>query len=211
MKISASFLDIKEPKNIEVTKLSKLDVDFIHLDVMDGIFVQNKTYNYNEFYDIVKDVVKPYDIHLMVSDVKKYIDEFSKFNPKYITFHYEAVSDASSVIKYIHDLGLKAGISIKPYTTITEIENILDNVDLVLIMSVEPGKGGQKFIENVTKKIDELYNIRKDKDLKFVIEVDGGINDETIKKCSNADICVVGSYITKQDYAEAIKRLKISK
>lgn len=208
MKISASFLDIREPKNIEVTKLSKLDIDFIHLDVMDGIFVQNKTYSYDEFYNIVKDVVKPYDIHLMVSDVKKYIDEFSKFNPEYITFHYEAVSDASSVIKYIHDLGLKAGISIKPSTSITEIENILENVDLVLIMSVEPGKGGQIFIENSTNKINELYNTRKEKKLKFVIEVDGGINNETIKKCNNADICVVGSYITKQDYTEAIKKLK---
>lgn len=209
MKISASFLDIKEPKNIEVAKLSRLDIDFIHLDVMDGIFVQNKTYSYDEFHDILKDVVKPYDIHLMVSDVKKYIDEFSKFNPEYMTFHYETVGDANSVIKYIHDLGLKAGISIKPSTSVSEIENILDNVDLVLVMSVEPGKGGQKFIDSSTKKIDELYNIRKEQNLNFVIEVDGGINNETIKKCTNADICAVGSYITKQDYAKAIKNLKI--
>lgn len=208
MKISASFLDIKEPKNLEVTKLSKLDVDYIHLDVMDGIFVQNKTYTYEEFYNIVKDVVKPYDVHLMVSDVKKYVDDFSKLNPEFITFHYEAVSDANSVIKYIHDLGLKAGISIKPSTSITEIENILESVDLVLVMSVEPGMGGQKLLENSIDKIDKLYNIRKENNYKYLIEVDGGINDETIKKCKNADICVVGSYITKQDYIEAIKKLK---
>lgn len=208
MKISASFLDIKEPKNLEVTKLSKLDVDYIHLDVMDGIFVQNKTYTYEEFYNIIKDVVKPYDVHLMVSDVKKYIDDFSKLNPEFITFHYEAVSDANSVIKYIHDLGLKAGISIKPSTSITEIENILESVDLVLVMSVEPGMGGQKLLENSIDKIDKLYNIRKENNYKYLIEVDGGINDETIKKCKNADICVVGSYITKQDYIEAIKKLK---
>lgn len=208
MEISASFLDIKEPKNLEVTKLSKLDVDYIHLDVMDGIFVKNKTYNYDEFYNIVKDSVKPYDIHLMVSDVKKYIDEFSKLKPEYITFHYEAVIDALSTIKYIHDLGLKVGISIKPNTSVKKLEGILKYVDLVLVMSVEPGMGGQTFIKDSIKKIDELYNIRKDNDLKYLIEVDGGINDETIKLCKNANICVVGSYITKQDYNEAIKKLK---
>ncbi len=208
MKIAASFLDIKEPKNLEVTKLSKLDIDYIHLDVMDGIFVQNKTYNYEDFYNIVKDATKPYDVHLMVSDVKKYIDDFSKLNPKFITFHYEAVSDVNGIINYIHSLGLKAGISIKPNTDVVDIIDYLKNIDLVLVMSVEPGKGGQTFIENSVIKIDELYKIREEKNYKFLIEVDGGINNETIKKCKNADICVVGSYITKQDYEYAIDKLK---
>lgn len=208
MKIAASFLDIKEPKCEEVTKLDNLNIDYLHLDVMDGIFVENKTYNYQEFCDILKYTTKPKDVHLMVSDVKKYIDEFSKFKPEFITFHYEAASEVNSVINYIKDLGIKAGMSIKPSTNISEIVKYLDCLDLVLVMSVEPGKGGQTFIEESINKIEQLYTLREKENYKYLIEVDGGINDETIKKCSSADICVVGSFITKQDYSEAIKKLR---
>ena len=208
MKISASFLDIKEPKSEELKKLDKLDVDFIHLDVMDGIFVENKTYNCEEFCDIVKFTTKPKDIHLMVCDVKNNIDEFSKLNPKFITFHYEAVSEVASVINYIKEKEINVGMSIKPSTDISEIVEYLDYLDLVLVMSVEPGKGGQSFIEESTKKIEQLYDLRNKKHYHYLIEVDGGINDKTIKKCSKADICVVGSFITKQDYKEAIDKLR---
>lgn len=208
MKIAASFLDIKEPKIDELNYLDSLDVDYIHLDVMDGIFVENKTYTFEEFYDITRYTTKPKDIHLMVSDVKKYIDEFAKMKPKFITFHYEAVSEVSSVINYIKELGIKVGMSIKPSTDISEIAKYLDYLDLILVMSVEPGKGGQTFIEECAKKIDQLYNLREENNYHYLIEVDGGINDETIKKCKNADICVVGSYITKQDYKEAIRKLR---
>lgn len=208
MKLSASFLDIKEPKCEEITKLSNLDVDYIHLDVMDGIFVENKTYNYDEFYDMLRFTTKPRDVHLMVSDVKKYIDEFSKMKPKFITFHYESVSEVSSVINYIHELGIGVGISIKPSTDVSEIVKYLDYVDLVLVMCVEPGRGGQIFIEDSVKKIEQLYDLREKENYRYLIEVDGGINDQTIKKCNKADICVVGSFITKQDYVEAIKKLK---
>ena len=208
VKIAASFLDIKEPKCEEVTKLSNLDVDYIHLDVMDGIFVDNKTYTFEEFYNIVRYVTKPKDVHLMVSDVKKYIDDFAKLNPKFITFHYEAASEVSSVINYIKELGIGVGMSIKPSTDISEIVEYLDYLDLILVMSVEPGKGGQSFIEDSVKKIEQLYNLREQNHYHYQIEVDGGINDETIKKCNKADICVVGSYITKQDYSEAIRKLR---
>lgn len=208
MKIAASFLDIKEPIVEEVTKLSNEDVDYLHLDVMDGIFVENKTYTYEEFYNIVKYTNKPKDVHLMVSDVKKYIDEFANLNPEFITFHFEAASDTSSVINYIHEKGIKVGISIKPSTDISEIVDYLDHIDLVLVMSVEPGRGGQSFIEESTKKIEALYNLREKQNYNYVIEVDGGINNETIKLCDKADIVVVGSYITKRDYREAIKSLR---
>lgn len=208
LKIAASFLDIKEPKVEEVTKLSELDVDYIHLDVMDGIFVENKTYTFEEFYDIVKFVTKPKDVHLMVSDVKKYIDEFICLKPEFITFHFEAASDIYSVINYIKELGIKVGISIKPTTDIQEIYKYLGYIDLVLVMSVEPGKGGQIFIEESVRKINQLYDIRQKENYHYLIEVDGGINDETIKKCDKADICVVGSFITKQDYSEAIRKLR---
>lgn len=208
MKIAASFLDIKEPKCEELTKLDSLDVDYIHLDVMDGIFVENKTYTYEEFYNITRLTTKPKDIHLMVSDVKKYIDEFSKMNPEFLTFHYEAVSEVSSVINYIKELGIKVGMSIKPSTDVAEIAKYLPYLDLVLVMSVEPGKGGQAFIEESTKKIDQLYNLREKENYDYVIEVDGGINDTTIRKCYKADMCVVGSFITKQNYEQALRKLR---
>ena len=208
MKIAASFLDIKEPKCEELNKLDSLDVDYIHLDVMDGVFVDNNTYTYEEFYDITRLTTKPKDIHLMVSDVKKYIDEFSKMNPEFLTFHYEAVSEVGSVINYIKDLGIKVGMSIKPSTDVYEIAKYLPYLDLVLVMSVEPGKGGQTFIEESTKKIEQLYNLRREENYNYKIEVDGGINDTTIKKCYKADICVVGSFITKQDYEQALRKLR---
>ena len=208
MKIAASFLDIKEPIVDEVTKLSNLDIDYLHLDVMDGIFVENKTYTYEEFYNITKFATKPKDVHLMVSDVKRYIDEFSKMNPEFITFHYEAVSEVSSVINYIHEKGIKVGISIKPSTEVSEIVDYLNYVDLVLVMSVEPGRGGQSFIEDSIRKINQLYDVREKQNFNYVIEVDGGINNETIKKCDKVDIAVVGSYITKHNYEEAIESLR---
>lgn len=208
MKIASSFLDVKEPKQLEVTKLDKLNIDYLHLDVMDGIFVDNKTYTANEFSEILKYTTHPKDVHLMVSDVKKYIDEFAKLNPEFITFHYEAVSEVSSVINYIKDLGIKVGMSIKPATDVAEIVDYLDYLDLILVMSVEPGKGGQSFIENSVNKINKLYRLREKENYPYLIEVDGGVNDETIKKCKKADICVVGSFITKNDYEEALKKLK---
>lgn len=208
MKIAASFLDIKEPKCEELTKLDSLDIDYIHLDVMDGIFVENKTYSYEEFYDITRFTTKPKDVHLMVSDVKKYIDEFSKLKPEFLTFHFEAVSEVSSVINYIKDLGIKVGMSIKPSTDVSEIVDYLDYLDLILIMSVEPGRGGQAFIEGSTKKIEQLYNLREKNNYNYLIEIDGGINDETIKKCEKVDISVVGSFITKHNYEEQIRKLR---
>ena len=208
MKIAASFLDIKENIVEEVTKLSNENVDYMHLDVMDGIFVENKTYTFEQFYDIVKFITKPKDVHLMVSDVKKYIDEFANLNPEFITFHFEAVSEVSSVINYIHEKGIKVGISIKPSADISEIVDYLNYIDLVLVMSVEPGRGGQTFIDSSVKKIEQLYNLRENENYNYLIEVDGGINDQTIKLCEKADICVVGSFITKQNYREAIEKLK---
>ena len=208
MKIAASFLDIKEPKMEELKYLDSLDIDYIHLDVMDGIFVENKTYTYEEFYDITRFTTKPKDIHLMVSDVKKYIDEFAQMKPKFITFHYEAVSEVRSVINYIKELGIGVGISIKPTTDVSEVVKYLPYLDLILVMSVEPGRGGQAFIEESIKKIEQLYTLREKENYHYQIEVDGGINNETIKKCNKADICVVGSYITRQDYKEAIRKLR---
>ena len=208
MKLSASILNIKEPNREEVEKLSKLDIDYIHVDVMDGIFVDNKTYSYEEFSNILSLATKPFDVHLMVSDVKKNIDLYSKLNPSFITFHYEAISEVGSVINYLKSLNIKVGLSIKPGTDVTEIIDYLPYVDLVLVMSVEPGKGGQEFMENSVNKINDLYKIRENNGYNYLIEVDGGINPDTIKLCENVDIAVVGNYITSRDYNEAINNLK---
>ena len=208
MKISASMLDIKEPKQSEVEKLSNMDVDYIHVDVMDGIFVENKTCESYEYYNIIKNSMKPLDIHLMVSDVRKYIDEYSTFRPEFITFHYEAVSDLYSVIGYIKDKGIKVGISIKPSTDVKEILDLLQFIDLVLVMSVEPGKGGQSFIKESEQKLRQLRTVKETNGYNYVIEVDGGVNFDTIDMCKCADMCVVGSYITKNDYEEQISKLR---
>ena len=145
----------------------------------------------------------------MVNDIKKYVDEFSKMNPEIITFHYEAANNPLEIINYIKNKEIKVGISIKPETKIEKIEKYLDQVDLVLVMSVEPGAGGQKFMDEATSKIDKLYKKRKEKNLNYLIEVDGGINNETKLKVQNADILVVGSYITNNEYEEKINEFKM--
>lgn len=208
MKIAVSTLNLREPQTEELTKLNNMDIDYIHVDVMDGIFVENKTPEFNYFYDITRYTTKPKDVHLMVSDVKKYIDYFSKLNPEYISFHFEAASDIVSVVNYIHNLGIKASLAINPSTQISEVIDYLKYLDMVLVMSVEPGRGGQTFIEDSAIKIEQLYNIRENEGYNYKIEVDGGVNNETIKKCKYADICVVGSYITKNDYEESIRNLR---
>ncbi len=196
MKISASFLTIDNIEN--VNKLVNCDIDYLHLDIMDGIFVSNK----NEVINITNR--KPLDVHLMVNDVYKYIDMYKKLNPLFITFHYEAVTDVLDAINYIKKFNIKVGLSIKPSTKVEEIIPYLSYLDLVLVMSVEPGLGGQQFIMDTIDKIKKLKELKGN----YLIEVDGGINDNTIKLVNDADIVVVGSYITSGDYEERIKNLK---
>jgi ribulose-phosphate 3-epimerase len=209
MKISASFLSIKENMLDNILKLDNTSIDYLHLDIMDGNFVSNKTWNIEEIKQFTKDTKKPLDVHLMVEDIFKYIDEYKTLNPAFITFHLEAAGEPLKVIKYLKDSNIKVGISVKPNTKISEIEPYLKYLDLVLVMSVEPGMGGQQFIPNSTNKIEELYQLRELNKYNYLIEVDGGINDETISYCKKADILVVGSYITgANDYQEQINRLQ---
>ena len=206
--LSVSILGIKEKIKKNIKKLDNLNIDFFHIDIMDGIFVENTTWEYKEIKKIVKHRKTKKDIHLMVKDVKKYIDDFINLKPEIITFHYEATDNHIELINYIKKHNIKAGISIKPNTEVEKIKELLNMVDLVLVMSVEPGKGGQKYIDNSTNKINELYNIRKENNYKYLIEVDGGINKETKEYAKNADILVVGSYITNNNYEEKINEFK---
>ena len=202
--ISLSLLSIKD--NMEkIEEAASLNPDYIHMDIMDGEFVSNQVDMLN-----LPDFELKKDVHLMVHDVKKYVDLYKKYNPEYITFHYEANVDIKGMIRYIHSFGIKVGLALKPGSSVSSIMNYLDEIELVLVMSVEPGEGGQPFIPSSVDKIKELKVLREDNHYNYSIEVDGGINDETAKMCEDADILVVGSYITKSDnYEERYKSVII--
>lgn len=207
--LSTSILGFKDNIKEKITKIDSLNTDYLHLDIMDGLFVPNKTWSIDEIKPLVENHTKPLDVHLMVNDVKKYIDDFCELNPTYITFHFEATENPKEIIEYIQSKNIKVGISIKPRTTVEDLIPYLNLVDLILIMSVEPGKGGQKYLTSANEKIDELELLRNAYKYRYLIEVDGGINNNTIKECLNADIFVVGSYITSsEDYEEKINEIK---
>lgn len=203
MKISASFLSIKDNLKKNIDLLTKCDIDYLHLDIMDGIFVKNKTWDISEIKNLIN-YNKPLDVHLMVSDVYKYVDEYKDLNPEFITFHYEVDLDIMDIINYIKKYNIKVGLSIKPNTKVDEIIPYLPYLDLILVMSVEPGEGGQKFIIDSVDKIKKLKELKGD----YLIEVDGGINDSTISLVKDVDIAVIGSYITSGNYEEKIKSIK---
>lgn len=207
--ISTSILSIKDNIEENIQKLDNTKTTFMHIDVMDGIFVSNNSVSFDVYESLLKDVKTPLDVHLMVQDVKKYIDLYKGINPVIITFHYEAVTNHIEIIEYIKSFNIKAGMAIKPDTKIEEIEDILPYLDMVLVMSVEPGRGHQEFIYDSPVKINALDKIRKEKNYAYLIEVDGGVNDITAKLCNNADIIVVGSFITDSDsYESQIEKIK---
>lgn len=206
--LSVSILGIKENIKENIEKLDKLNIDYFHIDIMDGIFVPNKTWKYEEIKSYLSDTKKPKDVHLMVNNPKKYIKQYISLKPEIITFHYEATNNPLELIKYIQKYKIKAGISIKPDTKVEVLKDILEYVDLVLVMSVEPGAGGQSYIENSTNKINELKDLKEKNKYNYLIEVDGGINDTTKEKAKNADILVVGSFITKGNYKEQIEKIQ---
>lgn len=206
MKIHASFLKIQNEKN-NVIKLNEVS-DGMHYDVMDGIFVENKTIDFSQMQELDKLITKPKDIHLMVKDIYNYVDMYKELNPDYITFHYEATNDINKTIDYIKSFKIKVGLAINPNTAVRSILEYLNKIDLVLVMSVFPGKGGQEFID-ISEKINQLNIIRNINKLNYKIEVDGGINDQTINKIKGADIAVIGSFITNSDnYKNQIEKIR---
>ena len=214
MKVSTSILSIKENLQENIQKLEQSTTDYIHLDIMDSIFVSNKTWNVEESKMLVKEMTKPLDIHLMVSDLDKYIEDFSLLNPVFITFHYEATLNIAKYISLLKEKGIKVGISIKPDTGVDVLKPFLKDIDLVLVMSVEPGLGGQKFLDSSLTKIKWLTEQRQNNGYNYLIEVDGGINEQTVELISEAgaDIAVSGSFITNSlDYQKQIDTLKNNK
>ena len=207
--LSVSILGIKEKIRKNVKKLDKLNIDYFHIDIMDGKFVENTTWEYKEINKILRHTKTKKDVHLMVNDVKKYVDDFIKLKPEIITFHFEATKEHLEIINYIKENNIKAGLSIKPNTKVEEIKDLLKEVDLVLVMSVEPGKGGQTFIPESEAKIKELRDLFNSYNINAIINVDGGINDKTVSMCRDADMVSAGSYVVLSDnFQEKISSLR---
>ena len=206
MLVSTSILSIEKERPTKVIPLNETDTDYIHLDVMDGKFVTHKTVDYTIYKNFLK---KPLDIHLMVDDVPTYIDYYASLKPEFITFHIEVNTNIKKLIDMIHKKGIKVGISLNPETPVSFLVPYLKEIDLVLIMSVKPGKGGQTFLESATSKIQFLNKMRQAGSYSYMIEVDGGINDVTKHQCAGADMLVAGSFITNYDnYQRQINKLR---
>lgn len=204
LKINVSYIKSKYDLKTTIDKLNYTSCDYIHVDVMDGEFVPNKTVDINELIQAFNENIKPLDVHLMCRDVKKYITLYADLMPEFITFHLEVDEDIDELIDIIHSYNIKCGISIKPETDIEELLPYLDKIELVLIMSVNPGQGGQKFIASSLDKIKKLKKYKRN----VLISVDGGINDEVIKKIKT-DMVVSGSFICERnDYEMQINKLR---
>ena len=201
MRIACSYLSsLDKEKTIKEFNLS--NCDYIHLDVMDGKFVNNQTLEFNELKYYFENNRKPLDVHLMVKDVKLYVDLYSLLKPEFITFHLE-VGNTLELINYVREKKIKVGLSIKKETSVDELKPYIDLIDMVLIMSVESGEGGQKFDQDVLSKIDEIRALKKD----IIVSIDGGINDSNIHLL-NTDIAVVGSYVINGNIIQKIDFLK---
>jgi ribulose-phosphate 3-epimerase len=197
----------------EIKRLEEGGADLIHIDVMDGHFVPNLTIGPPVIKALKKNCSIKFDVHLMISPVHKYIDAYADAGADIITIHPEATEDLSASIKKIKDLGKKVGVSLNPETKVSIIKDHLEQIDLVLIMSVNPGFGGQKFMPEVLDKIKELKNIQKEQNIDFDIEIDGGINFENSKMAieAGANILVSGTTIFKSNNGDIKKNIDLLK
>ncbi len=209
MKVSLSILTV-DYKNVEASLAPILDdLEYIHMDVMDGEFVPNISFGYSFIASLRGMTNKIFDTHLMIKHPQNYIKQFIDAGSQYVTFHYEADCNIKQTIDLIHSFGAKAGISIKPNTLVSEIEEYLPYLDMVLVMSVEPGFGGQSFMNNSIEKVKRLKELKNSNGYSYLINIDGGINDKTAPLISEyVDLAVSGSYVlNSKNPKENLKKL----
>ena len=205
--LSADFLNLQR----DVEMINNSDADWLHLDIMDGVFVPNISFGFpvlNALKDVCK---KPMDVHLMIVEPQKFINEVAATGAYMMNVHYEACTHLHRTITAIKEAGMKAGVTLNPHTPVSLLEDIIQELDMVLLMSVNPGYGGQCFIEHSVEKVKELKKLIDRKGLSTLIEVDGGVNAETGKRLvdAGADVLVAGNYVFKSpDPVETIRQLK---
>ncbi|MDM8159345.1 ribulose-phosphate 3-epimerase [Labilibaculum sp. K2S] len=191
--LAADFTNLKA----DIEMVNNSQADWFHLDIMDGVFVPNISYGLPVVEQINKIAKKPLDVHLMIIDPDRYVEAFKKAGADILTVHYEACTHLHRTIQNIHSHGMKAGVSLNPHTPVSVLEEIITDIDLVLLMSVNPGFGGQSFIENTYAKVEKLAELIKEKNASVVIEIDGGVNLGTGKKLieAGANALVAGSFV----------------
>lgn len=195
----------------EIEMVNQSDADWFHLDIMDGVFVPNISFGMPVIEAIAKHAKKPLDTHLMIVDPDRYIQTFGDLGVDHLTVHYEACPHLHRTLQAIKAEGMKAGVAINPHTSVNLLEDTIQDIDIVLVMSVNPGFGGQSFIENTYQKVADLKELINRKNAKTLIEIDGGVNAENAKKLVDhgADVLVAGSFVFKsEDPTATIKELK---
>ena len=204
--LSADFAKLGE----DVVRIDKAGCDWIHIDVMDGMFVPNISFGMPVLASIKGATTQTLDVHLMVTEPERYIQDFVNCGADSITVHAEACEDLERTIERIKDAGVKVGVSIKPATPVNDISHMLEDVDMVLVMTVQPGFGGQKYMDECTEKIQELRELIDKENLNVDIEVDGGINEGTIETVmkAGANIFVAGSWVFGGDIAQNVRHIQ---
>ena len=205
--LAANFIDLRS----DVDMINRSEADWLHMDIMDGVFVPNISFGFPVLEAVAKVCTKPLDVHFMIVHPEQYILQTAKIGAMMMNVHYEACKHLHRTVQEIHNAGMKAGVTLNPSTPVSVLEDIINDVDMVLLMSVNPGFGGQTFIENTIAKVQRLKELILRSGSKALIEVDGGVQEETAPRLVNAgvDVLVSGSYVFKAaDPFQKIKELK---
>ena len=205
--LSANFANLQE----DIEMINRSEADWLHMDIMDGVFVPNISFGFPVLESVAKICQKPLDVHYMIVKPERYISRTAALGAMMMNVHYEACTHLHRTVQEIHNAGMKAAVTLNPATPVSVLEDIIGDVEMVLLMSVNPGFGGQKFIENTIKKVKRLRRMIDESGSKTLIEIDGGVQGETAPRlvAAGADVLVSGSYVFKaKDPIETIRQLK---